>query len=129
MTSGSPVNNRPHKIFSWLISKNGKESGAAGWDAPGYENLGTETMYSIAHVKRGMEVRYGALSAQAWALYRKLDLVLPQPHVVVRGDTRSCSGRGSGDLATARAGVREAEWAAGYRLYRRDGGGARLGPA
>jgi hypothetical protein len=46
---------------------------------------GTETIYSIAHVKRGMETQYAELSAKAWVIYRKLDLVLPAPHVVVRG--------------------------------------------
>jgi hypothetical protein len=46
---------------------------------------GTETIYSIAHVKRGMETRYEELSAKTWAIYRKLDLVLPVPHVVLRG--------------------------------------------
>ena len=45
---------------------------------------GTETIYSIAHVKRGMETQYAELSAKTWAIYRKLDLVLPAPHVVVR---------------------------------------------
>jgi len=46
---------------------------------------GTETIYSIAHVKRGMEAKYAELSAKSWAIYRKLDLVLPAPHVVIRG--------------------------------------------
>jgi hypothetical protein len=46
---------------------------------------GTETIYSIAHVKRGMETQYAELSAKTWAIYRKLDLVLPAPHVVLRG--------------------------------------------
>lgn len=46
---------------------------------------GTETMYSIAHVKRGMETRYAELAAKSWGIYRKLDLVLPAPHVVLRG--------------------------------------------
>ena len=46
---------------------------------------GTETIYSIAHVKRGMETQYAELSAKSWAIYRRLDLVLPAPHVVVRG--------------------------------------------
>ena len=46
---------------------------------------GTETIYSIAHVKRGMESQYAEVSARTWAIYRKLDLVLPAPHVVVRG--------------------------------------------
>jgi hypothetical protein len=44
-----------------------------------------ETIYSIAHVKRGMETRYAELSAKSWAIYRRLDLVLPAPHIVVRG--------------------------------------------
>jgi hypothetical protein len=51
-------------------------------DLPG---PGTETIYSIAYVKRGMETQYAELSAKSWAIYRKLDLVLPAPHVVVRG--------------------------------------------
>jgi hypothetical protein len=46
---------------------------------------GTETIYSIAHVKPGMENQYAELSAEAWAIYRRLDLVLEKPHVVVRG--------------------------------------------
>src|ERR1700743_1238032 len=40
---------------------------------------GTETIYSIAHVKSGMETRYAELSAKTWAIYRRLDLVLPAP--------------------------------------------------
>jgi hypothetical protein len=51
---------------------------------------GTETIYSIAHVKPGMETRYADLSAKTWAIYRRLDLVLPAPHVVLRGvDTQN----------------------------------------
>jgi hypothetical protein len=46
---------------------------------------GTETIYSIAHVKSGMETRYAELSAKTWAIYRRLDLVLPAPHIVLRG--------------------------------------------
>jgi hypothetical protein len=46
---------------------------------------GTKTIYSIAHVKRGMEKQYAELSAKSWALYRRLDLVLPAPHVVLSG--------------------------------------------
>ena len=51
----------------------------------GLPGPGTETIHSVAHVKRGMEAHYAEISAQAWALYRKLDLVLPSPHVVLRG--------------------------------------------
>jgi hypothetical protein len=47
---------------------------------------GAETIYSIAHVKRGMETQYAELSAKSWAIYRKLNLVLPAPHIVVRGE-------------------------------------------
>jgi hypothetical protein len=46
---------------------------------------GTETIYSIAHVKSGMETRYAELSAKTWAIYRRLDLALPAPHIVLRG--------------------------------------------
>ena len=46
---------------------------------------GTETMHSIAHVKPGHEAEYANLSAQAWALYKRLGLVLDKPHVVLRG--------------------------------------------
>jgi hypothetical protein len=45
----------------------------------------TETIYSVAHVIPGREAAYAKLSAETWALYRRLDLVLPRPHVVVRG--------------------------------------------
>jgi hypothetical protein len=54
-------------------------------NASGLPGPGTETIYSIAHVKRGMEAQYAELSAKTWAIYRRLDLVLPAPHVVVRG--------------------------------------------
>ncbi len=46
---------------------------------------GTETMHSIAHVKIGHEAEYAQLSAKAWALYKRLGLVLDRPHVVLRG--------------------------------------------
>jgi len=32
-----------------------------------------------------METQYAELSARSWAIYRKLDLVLPAPHIVIRG--------------------------------------------
>ncbi len=51
-------------------------------DLPG---PGTETIYSIAHVKPGMENQYSELSAKTWEIYRRLNLVLERPHVVVRG--------------------------------------------
>jgi hypothetical protein len=45
---------------------------------------GTETIFSTYYVKRGMEAKFAELNAKTWALYRKLDLALPTPHVVVR---------------------------------------------
>lgn len=51
---------------------------------------GTETIHSVAHVKPGHEAEYATLSARTWAVYTRLGLVLPHPHVVLRGtDDRS----------------------------------------
>jgi hypothetical protein len=36
-------------------------------------------------VKAGHEIEYTQLSEKAWALYRRLGLVLDRPHVVLRG--------------------------------------------
>lgn len=55
---------------------------AAAQQLPG---PGTETMHSIAHVKPGHEAEYTKLSAEAWAIYKRLGLVLDKPHVVLRG--------------------------------------------
>jgi hypothetical protein len=44
-----------------------------------------ETIYCVSHVRRGHEAAYASLLAKAWAVYRRLDLVLPKPHLVVRG--------------------------------------------
>jgi hypothetical protein len=46
---------------------------------------GTETMHSVAHVKAGHETEYAQLSEKAWALYKRLGLILDRPHVVLRG--------------------------------------------
>jgi hypothetical protein len=46
---------------------------------------GTETIHSVAHVKAGHEAEYAQLSEKAWALYKRLGLVLDRPHVVLRG--------------------------------------------
>ncbi len=46
---------------------------------------GSETVHSVAHVKAGHETEYAALSPKAWDLYRKLQLVLDHPHVVLKG--------------------------------------------
>jgi len=46
---------------------------------------GTETVHSIAHVKAGHEAEYAKLSGNAWALYKRLGVVLDHPHVVLRG--------------------------------------------
>jgi hypothetical protein len=45
----------------------------------------TETIHSVAHVKPGREAEYAKLSAETWALYTRLGLVLDHPHVVLRG--------------------------------------------
>jgi hypothetical protein len=44
-----------------------------------------ETIYSIAHVIKGRESAYAAAAAKAWDIYRKLDAVFPEPHIVARG--------------------------------------------
>jgi hypothetical protein len=46
---------------------------------------GTETIHSVAHVKPGHEAEYSKLSGEAWALYKRLNLVTGRPHVVLRG--------------------------------------------
>jgi len=44
-----------------------------------------ETIYSVYHVKPGREAIFAEARARTWALYRRLDLVLPKPHIAVRG--------------------------------------------
>jgi hypothetical protein len=56
--------------------------GLAAAQLPG---TGTETMHSVAHVKAGHEAEYAQLSEKAWALYKRLGLVLERPHIVLRG--------------------------------------------
>lgn len=46
---------------------------------------GTETVHSVAHVKAGHDAEYARLSADTWALYTRLGLVLDHPHIVLRG--------------------------------------------
>lgn len=55
---------------------------AAAAQLPG---RGTETIHSVAHVKPGHESEYERLTAQTWALYIHMGLVLDHPHVVLRG--------------------------------------------
>ena len=45
----------------------------------------TETIHSVAHVKPGHEAEYARLSAEAWALYTRMGLVLDHPHIVLQG--------------------------------------------
>jgi hypothetical protein len=45
----------------------------------------TETVHTIAHIKAGHEAEYARLSAQTWSTYTRLGLVLPHPHIVLRG--------------------------------------------
>ena len=49
----------------------------------------TETIYCISHVKSGKEAEYAGLSARAWSIYRRLDLVLERPHMLLRGTDES----------------------------------------
>ena len=46
---------------------------------------GTETIHSIVHVKTGQELEYVRLEAKSWAIYTRLGLVLPHPHIVLQG--------------------------------------------
>ena len=46
---------------------------------------GSETIHSVAHVKPGREAEYAKLSADAWAIYKRLGLVLKTPHIVLQG--------------------------------------------
>jgi len=45
----------------------------------------TETVYSIYHVIPGKESAFDKARTETWAIYLRLGLVLPKPHVVVRG--------------------------------------------
>ena len=44
-----------------------------------------ETVFDTLHVKAGKEDELARVMARAWAAYRKLDMVLPEPHMVMRG--------------------------------------------
>ena len=48
-------------------------------------NEDSETIYSVAHVKKGQEAAYARAAAKAWDIYRRLDAVFAEPHVVARG--------------------------------------------
>jgi hypothetical protein len=45
----------------------------------------TETVYSVYHVIAGKEAAFEKVRTETWALYLRLGLVLPKPHVVVLG--------------------------------------------
>lgn len=44
-----------------------------------------ETVYSVSHVIAGQEAAYDKARIEAWAVYQRLGLVLPKPHLVARG--------------------------------------------
>lgn len=44
-----------------------------------------ETVYSVSHVKAGKEAAFDKARTEAWAIYQRLGLVLPKPHLVARG--------------------------------------------
>lgn len=66
---------------------------AFGLTAPGTfaQQAGTdsrpepETIYSVSHVIAGKEAAFDKARIEAWAIYQRLGLVLPKPHLVVRG--------------------------------------------
>ena len=76
--------NRP---LGWLLALCLGAPAALSQSAPTSPLPGadTETIYCISHVKQGKEAEYAALCAQAWSIYRRLDLVLEKPHVLFRG--------------------------------------------
>jgi hypothetical protein len=44
-----------------------------------------ETVVDTLHVKAGKEDELAKVMARAWAAYRTFDMVLPQPHLLMRG--------------------------------------------
>ena len=46
---------------------------------------GSETVVSKYQVKAGKEAEFAKVLAQAWPMYLKEGLVLPKPHLVLRG--------------------------------------------
>jgi hypothetical protein len=57
----------------------------AGRDGAARPAPDAETIYCVYHAKPGREAACADLLAKTWSLYRRLDLVLAKPHVVVRG--------------------------------------------
>src|SRR5580658_4635022 len=48
-----------------------------------------ETVLCTYHVKKGRENAIASTIGKAWELYRRMDLVLSQTHVVLRGTDQS----------------------------------------
>jgi hypothetical protein len=44
----------------------------------------TETVLSTYHVRPGQEQAFLAAAARTWTIYRRLDVVLPRPHVLMK---------------------------------------------
>ncbi len=52
--------------------------------APSLPGPETETVLSTYHVRSGQEQPFLAAANRAWALYRRLDAVLPRPHLLAK---------------------------------------------
>lgn len=53
--------------------------------AAAQEKKETETVLVTHRVRAGKEAEYAALLARQWATLRRLHMVLPRPHVILRG--------------------------------------------
>jgi len=49
----------------------------------------TETVLVTHRVRAGQDAEYAKLLARQWTTLRRLDLVLPKPHVILRGTDES----------------------------------------
>ncbi len=52
--------------------------------APSLPGPETETVLSTYHVRAGQEQAFLAAANRTWEIYRRLDVVLPRPHTLVR---------------------------------------------
>jgi hypothetical protein len=52
--------------------------------APSPPESDAETILSTYHVRPGQEQAFLAAVTRTWAIYRRLDVVLPRPHVLLR---------------------------------------------
>lgn len=62
---------------------------ASGPGAPAPKPAPTETVLVTHRVKAGEEAEYATLLGRQWTTLRRLGLVLPKPHVILRGTDES----------------------------------------